>query len=174
MDMLWLINEWHNVANDLDLLSKERRIATAAVTGIVHCGVFVRMFGLNRYDIIESQVCKSNLSPNLSSILTWFNEETLSNDYMDDEYEDNIKYLSSEDAAGDVLWSNEALAHGPMELLAIKTFRFTILERFVFLFRKLLKKIGLHASHFIDLGTLYTQLSLWLMELSGDLQKYVS
>ena len=182
LDQVKILNfmkKWNNVVDDLGLLGKERKIAIAAIAGITHCAIFLKMFGLNRYDIIEHQICRTNLSSTIQSIEGWFHKDALKNkEYLDDDYWDNIKLLKEKDddtmlnseEVIDDLWTNEKLAHGPMELLAVKTFRFTILERFIYLWRKVLKKIGLHASHFIDLGTLFTQFSSWLLELSGDLQ----
>ena len=166
---LEFMTKWQNVVDDLGLIGKERRIAIAAIVGIAHCCIFIKMFGLNRYDILEEQLCKNNLSPNIDSILGWFNAKSLQRKQSDDGVNEEDEFEEYFDES-DTLWTNEKCAHGPIELLALKIFRFVILSRFVFLWRKLLKKIGLHASHFIDLGTLYTQMSEWLLSLSANLE----
>merc|ERR1712154_252211 len=61
IDVLSFQQKWENVVDDLYLLNKERRIALAAIAGITHCAIFLKMFGMNRYDIIQSQICKTNL-----------------------------------------------------------------------------------------------------------------
>ena len=81
------MRKWNNVADDLGLLGKERRIAIAAIAGITHCAIFLKMFGLNRYDIIEDQICRTNLSSNLQTIEQWFHKDALENkEYLDDDY----------------------------------------------------------------------------------------
>ena len=187
IDSIGFMQRWQSVTDDLGLLGKERKIAIAAIAAIAHCAIFLKMFGLNRYDILEDQLfgrfngSRNALSSDLKSIGEWFNEQRLEDiDFVDDEYKDSLKLLcgSEQDAVGmnsggvsvDGQWTNEGVAHGPMEVLNFKVFRFLILERFLFLWRKLLKKIGLVTVMFVDLITLHTQLSSWLLAMSGGLQ----